>query len=697
MLQDQGTPSLKDITNLISAKISQHLLPILILFSINFIVYRDYWLTRKIFSGKDFLTLFYPLLNFQSDCLQQGSWPLWNPFLNFGYPYVDHYVNSAMFPTHLIMGLTSGTTVESVQWEILTWIIIGGFGIYLCVLNFGLSKLTGILAASSFMACGQIMALPQWSTLVYNASCFPFLIYGYHRAKNTCNQLSLVSIAFLALSILGGYMVSTVLGLYFFGCYVLLDALITHRLLFAVRYLAITVLAAVLLTLPKLVPLYLGMSAGPRMGKGASLSLGAPLDTFNIISPYNFFSLLLPVKFYFSIFIGTVIILALIRAIITRSMKVTPILIITFLSAWLLLSSNSGHESLLRTGASYLPFMKLVRNDWLNWYYPSIFAILWAAPHIETYLSDHSFKNRLLTLLLFSGALSTVFFLSYSTGLYRSAYVAHLALAAGWTMIICINKYQPIYLAAVIALITTEFIMVFTRTTIDVAPRMENGKVLYTVVDQGSVSRSLLDDNKIHSGFGAVAVQDHLRPVIDDARQHPYLTSGLDGDPGYNLYPGQYGKFIDSMNLKRFSGWWYNSQERYDFIQLKNSPKLAAMEGLPLFLLLSEANLTTTGSASFDAISCSSFDFTVSSPESSYFLLHQFYDSRWKATVDGKELPIQRANDYFMSVELNGGTHKIRYEFSDRYFNCGVIISSFTLCGLLTLSLRRSKSISINS
>jgi uncharacterized membrane protein YfhO len=121
------------------------------------------------------------------------------------------------------------------------------------------------------------------------------------------------------------------------------------------------------------------------------------------------------------------------------------------------------------------------------------------------------------------------------------------------------------------------------------------------------------------------------------------------------------------------------------------------MEGLPLFVLLGGPSLMPTGSTSFDAISCRSFDFTVSSPAPSYFLLHQFYDSRWKATVDGREQPIQRVKDYFMGLQLEGGTHRIRYVFSDGYFTAGLVVSGITLCGLLAVVLRRSRNMSINS
>ncbi|MFA4827679.1 MAG: hypothetical protein WC855_04830 [Thermodesulfovibrionales bacterium] len=108
-----------------------------ILALINFIIYHDYWLGNIIFSGKDTLTQYMPFINFQSDCLKEFIWPLWNPFMNFGFPYVELNKNFSFFPTHLLMGLLTGFSMIIYQREVLLWIMIGGIGGYLCVREFG--------------------------------------------------------------------------------------------------------------------------------------------------------------------------------------------------------------------------------------------------------------------------------------------------------------------------------------------------------------------------------------------------------------------------------------------------------------------------------------------------------------------------------------------------------------------------------
>ncbi len=670
----------------------EHITSLLVIAAANVLIYREYWSARKIFSGKDFLTAFHLLLNFQSDCLQQGSWPLWNPFMNFGYPYVEHYINSALFPTHLLMGLTGGTTVAIIQWEMLSWIILGGFGIYLCAREFGLSSMTGVLAGTSFMACGQITALPQWSTLVYNAACFPFLLLGYHRAKARDNAVNPISIAFLTLSILGGYIVSTVLGMYLFAGYVLLDALRARKGLFALRYLATTFFIAAVLSLPKLLPLYLGMDAGPRMA--ALPASGAPLDTFNIITPYNFLSLLLPVKFYFSLFLGTLCVLAVIHAAFRLEIRFSSLGLMTLLSGWLLLADSQGQPSLLHSLASVLPFMRLVRNDWLSWFYPSIFALLFAARHIETFLADRSVRARAVTLGVYLLLISAAFFTAFNFDLYREAYGIHLALATAWCSLAFLARSPRLHTLLATALILIELSIVFTRVNVDVPPQREDGRVLYTVIDQRSVSPSLEDSNEIRAAFPAIAVQDQLRPGIDDARRWPVLRSGLDGDPAYNLYPGQYGKFIDAMNLKRFSGWWYNTQEHFDFIRLKDSPLLTALDGQPLFMLIDRSTgVPQDRAVSFDGLTCSSFSFTVHPDGPSFLLLRQMFDARWSVRVDSTWYRPKKAEDFFMGVPVGPGTHSVQFIFRDPFFTASLWISGLTLTGLIAFFvLRRLRS-----
>lgn len=667
--------------------------PILLLFLSNVIVYFEYWTGERFFSGKDLLTAFGPLLNFQTDCLQQHSLPLWNPFMNFGYPFVEHYSNTMLFPTHLLMGLLTGSSLLLIQREILLWIFIGGIGAYLCVREFGNSRTAGIVAGMSYMFCGQVMALPHWHLLVYNAACFPFLIFGYHQSVRSGKPFSIISILFLAFQIVGGHITTAVLGVYIFAAYVVVDSVIRRNSMFGIRYLFLSCLFAILLSLPKLANLAAAMSSGPRMLAPESLHTKDPFNTINF---YNFMSYLLPVKYFFSLYIGLIGILAFVFSLIRRKLSFNALLLLFIVTSWLLMVDSKGNVSLLRSAANILPVMKLVRNEWFEWFYPSLFAILWLAPLVDQFLKVSPGRDHLIAGAFVMAALSLVFLTGFNTDVYLTAFVLQLLFILLFMSTGFLKDREHIQFIAVILLVTLEFAAVLHRVGVDELPLRDQQRIRLAVVDQGSVERSYRENNRVQNKFYADSLQDHLRPSISESIGWPVLQSGLGGDPSYNLYPEQFARFIDDINLKRFSGWWYNAQERHDFIRLKDSGMLTLMDGQPLFSVFSQTTGKPSGNVSFDAISCSSFDFSVNAPELGFFLLNQMYDDRWKVLVDGKEQPLKRANEYFMGVEIAPGAHNVAFRFRDTTFMLSLAISGMTVIALISAGLfgirRRMKS-----
>lgn len=652
-------------------------MPVILIALMNVAIYHDYWTGAKIFTGKDILTGFAPMLIFQSDCLKELSFPFWNPFMNFGYPFIEHFQNSVFFPTHLVMGLLTGAGIIAINREILFWIIMGGAGIYLCVREFGHSEAAGLIAAAGFMFSGQVAALPQWHVIVYNAACFPFLILGYHRAVRQNSPLSLMAIAFLSMTIFGGYIVSTVLGLYVFALYVTADSLLNRRALFGIKFILITFALALLITAPKLVPIYQAMEFGPRI---KSYTAAASGDTFNIINFYNFMSFLLPVKYYFSLYIGTAGILAFIYGAAKKKLRINALALLFILTAWLLMVDSDGSISLLRSILMFLPLMKLVRNEWLEWFFPCIFALLYLSKYIDDLMSEKINLVHVSAAAAVFLILSGVFLQAYNTEIYLNAYITQSVLIMFWTLIVFAKDNKKIQLALAALLLTAEFLLVFNRVNVDEPPVIEGDRMRISVVDQGSVSRSYMDDNIVRNKFYAFPVQDHLRPSISRSKKHPYLISGLGGAPNINAYPEQYGNFIDSMNLKMFAGWWYNVQERFNFIELKEGPLLAAMDNRPLFVYFDR----TTGMAipeavSFDEISCSGFAFGIKPQLPGFLLLHQMYDDRWGATVDGKKRKPVKANNFFMGVDIGPGEKKVVFSFRDSSFIWSSFISLITL------------------
>lgn len=637
---------------------------------VNVIIYRDFWLGTKIFSGKDTFTAYMPLINYQSDCLKEFSMPLWNPFLNFGFPYVEDVLNSVFFPTHLLMGLFTGSSMLIYQRDLLFWIFMGGLGIYLCVRELGFSKTAGLVSGAAFMFCGQLVSLPTWSIMIYNACCFPYLILGYHRAKRSGDFFSFLSIVFFALPVYSGYVSSSVHAIYYFIGYVLIDSLFSGKFLFGVKYLASTLFFGLMLSLPKLVPVALSMGDYERMSVAETKA--NPLE---VITLYNFMSFVLPVKYYFSLYIGELGIIALIYSALKKTIKVNALLVMFILSGWLLLVDRDGDFSLLHSVANaVLPMMKLTRNEWMYWNYPLTFAILYLSRYISGFLEGGDLKLKAIAAGGFVLVMSAAFFGEYNVEVHYRAYIMHCILAVLWFSagIAAQRKYVKTFFVLLIVL--AEFMTVFDRTNIDRPVVRAGNELQVTLTHQVYSSESFMDGELVKQTMPMKVVPDDERPSVGDSRKTPYLISGLDGN------------FVDNMNLKRFTGWWYNTQERSDFVALKDSPQLAMLDGAPLYNYIDLSSGGPLGAEiSFDGISCSDFSFRLRSAAPGLFVLHQMYDKRWKLFVDGAELPVAKAEKYFMGAEIMPGEHSLRFVFSDRNFTVCLFISGLTLLGLFSI------------
>jgi uncharacterized membrane protein YfhO len=563
--------------------------------------------------------------------------------------------------------------MEIAQIELLCWVIIGGFGVFLCVIELGFSERAAFISAVAFMSSGQMIVLPNWGCSVYNAVFFPYLLLGYFRAKKYRIPFSPLSILSIGMMIFGGYVPFVVVGIYLLIGYVILDSFSRKEILFGIKFLAVTFILSVLITLPKLLPLYNATSVTPR------LHAVSADPRFGIISLYNFMTFFLPVKYYFSLYIGGMAVILLIYSILKKKFRFNALFVMFVLSAWLLLVGKDGSFSLLRQLTNVtLPFMELVRLDFLYWSYPLIFAILYISRYIDDFLDEENLNAKVLTILIFVAMLSFLFFREYNVPIYYKAYLVHLSISLLWFGITFLNRRKAVQTFMIIVLLTAEFFMVLHRVDINEPPIKDGEYIEMTLTDQNYIDQSFQNSELVTNRMRIRFIRDNLRPGISDSRKWPYLVSRTPGFP----YPN----FIEAMNNKRFVGWWYNTQERFEFIKIKDSPLLAQMDGWPLFIYLSRFTGSPVDNAvSFDKISCSNFTFTVRSAEPGFLLLHQMYDDRWRVLIDKKEQPLLNANNFFMGVDVEPGDHSIRFVFRDRNFTIALTVSLLTLAVMVAI------------
>ena len=62
----------------------------------------------------------------------------------------------------------------------------------------------------------------------------------------------------------------------------------------------------------------------------------------------------------------------------------------------------------------------------------------------------------------------------------------------------------------------------------------------------------------------------------------------------------------------------------------------------------------------------------------------QTYFQNWKVFVDGKSVPVLRANEAFQAIEIPPGKHLVRFVYRDDMFYAGV---AFSGAGLLACAI----------
>ena len=80
----------------------------------------------------------------------------------------------------------------------------------------------------------------------------------------------------------------------------------------------------------------------------------------------------------------------------------------------------------------------------------------------------------------------------------------------------------------------------------------------------------------------------------------------------------------------------------------------------------------------------------TSSSEPKILFLSDNYFSGWKATIDGDETPVWRANYTFRAVPLVGGDHLVRFYYDNEIFKLALLISSGSVLMLILLLFGKS-------
>lgn len=125
----------------------------------------------------DFFTAYFPLKKFLSTSLNAGSFPLWNPFLNYGFPVYGDMSEAWWNPLTWFIAAVPGYNVWTFTLELIAYLFIAFAGMY---------KLTGrwvslvewrLMAAAAYSASGFMVGHLQHFNWISAAALLPFCLY----------------------------------------------------------------------------------------------------------------------------------------------------------------------------------------------------------------------------------------------------------------------------------------------------------------------------------------------------------------------------------------------------------------------------------------------------------------------------------------------------------------------------------------
>ena len=633
----------------------------------------------------DAMDIYLPWKFFVGESVRNQILPLWNPFMNSGFPQMGD-VNT-WYPVSWIIMLFKRYDVVALHLEYLLHLYLAGIGMYKVAQQSSFSRKTRLLLAISYMLCGFFISNAQHVGWIISATWLPFIYYYFvtlHTRPNLLNAIKLAMCFFLMLS--GGYpgiFISTFYLFLNFAVYRLIKYLINKKFQAIKKWLLYLFLSAIIFGLLSSVVLVSSLDLSKHITRGG----GLPFDN----SHWGILSGSLPLKALFTFifpyaasindasFWGTDF------SIVNCYMGIVPLLLCLFV----LFQKNVAFKArafiiigvlfLLIAFAEVTPFRKwlylclpmmdLFRFSALFRIFAIFFLLLAAGFGMEHLLKTkdklRSFFVFLIIALAIIGVAEGYLFFHIEKWQFKQLLVQGLtgfdklfgikekmffqgAFQIGILLILLlIYKFKPKFL--LISIVIVGF------TDIVAASRLN----LYaTVVSDYPTKKVNEAISKLPTGYPLPSLQLPMIKTTDTALMSriPYVWRNLaiyqkmpscDGNSPYGLYTMN--KALDNKNYQ------VTLQLPLLFLtSLKNNAPLIDTSSIDR---TSHTKITIT------AFTTNLITVKINTGTALHLVFQQNTYPGWQATVNNHQQSIKTVNDTYMAVSLNPGQNVATFEF----------------------------------
>ncbi|MEO6489245.1 MAG: hypothetical protein ABIO04_04820 [Ferruginibacter sp.] len=381
------------------------------------------------FLKNDAFNGYFPPKFFMSESIRSGHLPLWNPYINFGFPQYGDMSSGYWSPFTWLISSTVGYNAYTLTFELLFYILLAGIGMYKLTGQWVTNKHVRTIAGVAYMCSGYFVGHMQHFNWLSGAAFLPFCLWSYLLLLNKFSiRNSLLAAMLFYLFVSSAHPGITISAFYFFIA-VLIFYLLSNDNYTPLRNRLNSFAKTHLLFLALFLLMSAGMIAGyldilPHFVRGEKISLGESLS--NPTNVQSWISSLLPfatVKndaFYETdismrnCYFGLSLLLFFIVACIQQKTAWQRFLLITG-SIFALLSSGGILKTL---SYKFIPFIGYVRLNGEFRIFALLCFIIVAAIELDKFLLKETRFEGVLRWVYY--AIEIVLFLSLLLGMYHS-------------------------------------------------------------------------------------------------------------------------------------------------------------------------------------------------------------------------------------------------------------------------------------
>lgn len=170
---------------------------IFLFLSIVIIFFGQVLFTQATYVFRDFYHSVYPTRYFVSQCIKDGCFPLWNPYLYFGFPFFGSLQHGLLNPLSFFMYILPFDI--GFKLFIVSHFYLSGIFMYLLMRDWKIGKIASLISAITYTFNGYILSIDTFSQLT--SVCWtPLIFLFYNRAIITLKFryviLTSISLAF---------------------------------------------------------------------------------------------------------------------------------------------------------------------------------------------------------------------------------------------------------------------------------------------------------------------------------------------------------------------------------------------------------------------------------------------------------------------------------------------------------------------